>query len=300
MITPKFLRPGDKIGLVAPSRSIASTELEKAISIFESYKLKAIPGTNLYKKQNQFAGSDLERAADIQEFLDNPEIRAIICVRGGYGSVRTLQHLNFERFVKNPKWIVGYSDITVFHSFVSNNLKVETLHAPMPFNFSKEDADADSVQKTFDFLFGNIPEYLFESNTLNRDGNASGQLTGGNLSVLYSLRGTPADIDTKNKILFIEDLDEYLYHVDRMMINFKYGNKLNGLKGVIVGEMSDMKDNTVPFGKTAYEIIADVLSGIDVPVCFGFPAGHGTKNWPLIMGHEVILEVGKSCSLKFK
>ncbi len=299
MITPKFLKPGDKIGLVAPSRSISSEELEKAVSIFKLHKLQVINGANLYKKQNQFAGSDHERAADLQKFLDDPAIKAIICVRGGYGSIRTLQYLNFEKFCRNPKWIAGYSDITVFHSFINTNLGIETLHSPMIFNFGKSDTDIDSINKTFDFLFGNISGYNFESHNLNVKGLAKGRLTGGNLSVLYSLRGTPADIDTKDRILFVEDLDEYLYHIDRMMMNLKYGNKLMELKGVIVGEMSEMKDNTIPFGKNAYEIIADVLSEMDIPVCFGFPAGHGKKNWPLILGREVILEVGKSCSLRF-
>jgi muramoyltetrapeptide carboxypeptidase len=299
MTTPAYLKPGDKIGLVAPSRKIDIGEPDKAIAVIESFKFRTIPGLNLNKTQNQFAGSDQERAADIQKFLDDPEIKAIICARGGYGAIRTLDHLNFTAFAKNPKWIVGYSDITVFHSYINAKLNVETLHALMPFNFVKDDADSESMQKTFEILSGNIPEYRFESNVLNRNGIASGELTGGNLSVLYSLRGTPADIDLKNKILFIEDLDEYLYHIDRMMMNFKYGNKLSGLKGVIVGDMSDMKDNAVPFGKTAYEIITDVLSGLNIPVCFGFPAGHGNKNLPLILGREVRLEAGKSCSLIF-
>jgi muramoyltetrapeptide carboxypeptidase len=294
MITPEFLKQGDIIGLVAPSRSVDPKEIEKAIQIFESCKIKVVLGSNIFKKQNQFAGTDQERAASLQEFLDNPEIKAIICARGGYGSVRTLQHLNFDKFVKNPKWIAGYSDITVFHSYI-NNLGIETLHSPMPFNFFKEDADAESITLFIDLLFGKIPEYKFESHKLNCEGVAKGILTGGNLSVLYSLRGTPADIDTKDKILFIEDLDEYLYHIDRMMMNLKYGHKLDGLKGVLVGEFSDTKDNTVPFGKNAYEIIADM----NIPICFGFPAGHGKKNWPLILGHEVILEVGKRCGLKF-
>jgi muramoyltetrapeptide carboxypeptidase len=173
------------------------------------------------------------------------------------------------------------------------------MHSPMPFNFVKEDADDESIALFIDLLFGKVPEYHFESHNLNCDGTAKSILTGGNLSVLYSLRGTPADIDTKNKILFIEDLDEYLYHIDRMMMNLKYGNKLSGLKGVLVGEFSDMKDNAVPFGKNAYEIIADIFSKMKIPICFGFNAGHGKKNWPLIMGRKVVLEVGKSCNLKF-
>jgi muramoyltetrapeptide carboxypeptidase len=299
MITPKYLKPGDKIGLIAPSRSIETNEIDKAIHIFESYKIRVVLGPNIYKKQNQFAGSDQDRAADLQKFLDNPEIKAVLCVRGGYGSVRTLEYLNFDKFIKNPKWIAGYSDITVFHSFINTNLGVETIHSPMPFNFIRENADQESVSYFIDLLFGKVPDYHIESHKLNCDGEAKGVLTGGNLSVLYSLRGTPADIDTKNKILFIEDIDEYLYHIDRMMMNFKYGNKFTGLKGVLVGEFTEMKDNAVPFGKNAYEIISEFFSEMKIPVCFGFPAGHGKKNWPLIMGREITLEVGKSCSLRF-
>jgi muramoyltetrapeptide carboxypeptidase len=299
MISPKYLVPGDKVGLAAPSRSIVPEEIEKAIVVLKERNLIAVPGKNLFKKYNQFAGTDAERSEDLQYFLDNPEIKAIMCVRGGYGSIRTIQNLSFKKFVRDPKWFVGYSDITVFHSYINTQLKIETLHAPMVFNFGKDDKDPGSVEKTFACLFGEIPEYHFETNLLNKNGAAEGIVTGGNLSVLYSLRGTPADIDTKNKILFIEDLDEYLYHIDRMMLNSKHGNKLNNLRAVLVGAMSDMKDNQVPFGKTVYEIISEVVSDKNIPVCFGFPAGHEFKNWPLIMGRKASLEIGKSCSLKF-
>lgn len=299
MITPKYLKPGDKIGFVAPSRSITPEELEKAIEVTESRKLQVLLGKNIYKKRNQFSGTDQERALDMQKFMDDPEIRAIICVRGGYGAIRTMQFLNFKKFVKDPKWIIGYSDITIFHSYVNTNLGIETLHGPMPYSYGKEEKDQESVQKLFDILFGKRLKYNFEAHSLNFKGKAKGMLTGGNLSVLYSLRGTPADVNSEEKILFIEDLDEYLYHIDRMMKNFKYGNKLQKLKGVIIGDMMDMKDNATSFGKSAYEIIADVLSEFKIPVCFGFPAGHGYRNWPLIMGREVIMDVGLNCSLKF-
>jgi len=299
MIIPEFLKPGDKVGFVAPARSTNPEEIEKAVKIFESHNFQVIFGSNIFKKYHQYSGTDMERAADIQLFIDDPEIKAIFCVRGGYGSIRTLQLLNFRNFVKNPKWFVGYSDFTVFHSYINTKLNIETLHAPMPFNFGKEEFDDESITKTFEILSGKIPEYLFEPNILNCEGRAKGLLVGGNLSVLYSLRGTPADFDSNGKILFLEDLDEYLYHIDRMMTNFKYGNKLLGLRAVIVGEMKDMKDNNIPFGKTAYEIISEILTECNIPVCFGFPAGHGAVNNPLILGHEVILNIGKKCYLKF-
>jgi muramoyltetrapeptide carboxypeptidase len=299
MIIPKYLSEGDSIGFVAPARSVHEMEVETAVKSFEKKGLKVILGRNLFNKQFQFSGSDIERSNDMQDFLDNPEIKAIICVRGGYGSIRTIQNLNFDKFVKNPKWIVGYSDITVFHSYINSVLKIETLHAPMPFNFGKENFDVFSIEKIFEILFGNTIEYTFNSNLLNCQGKAKGKLVGGNLSVLYSLRGTKFDIHTQNKILFIEDIDEYLYHIDRMMMNLKLGGKLDGLRGVIIGEMTDMKDNSIPFGKNVNEIILEFLKDANIPVCFGFPAGHGIQNFPLILGREVVLNLGNTCKLSF-
>ena len=300
MTIPAYLKPGDSIGFIAPARSVSTYEVAKAIDVFESHGLKVVTGNNLFRKNNQFSGTDDERSADLQAFLDNPQIKAIVSVRGGYGSVRTLQGLNFDKFKLQPKWIIGYSDITVFHSYINNQLQIESLHAPMPFNYGKDNADWDSIETSFNILFGNIPEYSFVSNSLNRQGRAEGTLIGGNLSVLYSLRGTPAEFNHQGTILFIEDIDEYLYHIDRMMMNLSYGSKLNGLKAVIVGDMTDMKDNTIPFGKNAYEIISSILSPLNIPVCFGFPAGHGLINKPLIMGRNVILDVGATCNLKFQ
>jgi muramoyltetrapeptide carboxypeptidase len=299
MATPPYLNPGDSVGFIAPARSVSIDEVKKAIEVFESRGLSVVTGKNLFGKVNQFSGTDQERASDVQSFLDNPEIKAIVSVRGGYGSVRTIQQLNFNKFKLKPKWVIGYSDVTVFHSYINNNLGIETLHAPMPFNYGKNDADWDSINTTFDILFGRIPEYAFAANALNMQGRAEGTLIGGNLSVLYSLRDTPADFDSEGKILFIEDIDEYLYHIDRMMMNLYYGAKLKGLKAVIVGDMTDMKDNNIPFGGNANEIIASVLKPLGIPVCFGFPAGHGQINKPLLMGRKVLLDINSSCTLKF-
>jgi muramoyltetrapeptide carboxypeptidase len=299
MITPEYLKPGDKVGFVAPARKCEPEELKKAVSIIEQWGLSVVFGKNLFCSQNQFAGTDEERAADFQQMLDDESVKAIICIRGGYGSVRTLQGLDFSKFIKNPKWIVGYSDVTVFHSYVNQNLGIETLHSAMPFNFQTDEYDKESVSLMKDFLFGNIHDYKFEGHELNKKGNATGTLIGGNLSVIYSLRGTPAEINTEGKILFIEDIGEYLYHIDRMMMNLKYGGKLNGLKGLIVGDMTEMTDNKVPFGKTPNEIIADVMCDINIPVCYGFKAGHGDKNLPLLLGREITLDVAETCQLNF-
>jgi len=221
--------------------------------------------------------------------LDDTEIKAIFCARGGYGSVRIIDLLNFESFKKHPKWFVGYSDVTVFHSHINKNLDVQTLHASMPINFPENTALA--LNGLFEVLKGESPVYITEINPMNKKGITEGILTGGNLSVLYSLMGSGSFPDMENKILFIEDLDEYLYHIDRMMMGLKRAGMLDKLNGLIIGGMTDMNDNEVPFGKTAYETIKEAVAAYDYPVCFGFPAGHFNNNRPLIMGAKVKLDV---------
>ncbi len=295
-LRPAYLKQGDTIGIVAPARKVSAEELAPAINILESWGLKIKTGKNIFSVQDQFAGSDAQRTADYQDMLDDTEVKAIISARGGYGSVRIIDALNFSSFKKNPKWIIGYSDVTVIHSHVHTHIGIETLHATMPISFNK-DAESPSLLKKA--LFGEELSYSILSTPLNRKGESKGVLVGGNLSLLYALAATPSDIDTKGKILFLEDLDEYLYHIDRMMMQLKRSGKLSGLKGLIIGNFSDMKDNTIPFGKTAEEIILDAVKEYDYPVCFGFPAGHGIKNNPLYLGREVELSVKEKTSLKF-
>jgi muramoyltetrapeptide carboxypeptidase len=299
MITPPFLKPGDKIAITAPSRYITPEELRSAIKIFNDWGFEVVTGKYIYNRSDQFGGTDNERSQDFQEKLDDPSVKAVIAARGGYGAIRTLTNLNFDQFVLHPKWIIGYSDITFFHSHINQNLKIKTLHASMPINFSNYSPDDNSLIKIKKVLIGNQIEYSWDSNPLNRQGEATAELTGGNLSVLYSLRGTPYDLITKNKILFIEDVDEYLYHIDRMMMNFKLGNKLNELSALVVGGMTDMKDNKVPFGKSAVEIINDTVRNYNYPVCFDLPAGHIKNNFPLILGNKYKLTIkDKTCVLK--
>ncbi|NTW33931.1 MAG: LD-carboxypeptidase, partial [Bacteroidetes bacterium] len=198
------------------------------------------------------------------------------------------------------KWIAGYSDATVLHSHINTNFGIETLHATMPLNFPPDGANNNALITLKNILFGEKPDYTVEAHPLNRSGLAEGILTGGNLSILYALSGTPSDIDTKGKILFIEDLDEYLYHIDRMMMQLKRSGKLESLAGLVVGGMTEMKDNTVPFGKTAYKIIAEAVKEYNYPVCYGFPAGHIEDNRALIMGRKVKLNITrKSVRLEF-
>lgn len=291
MLTPPFLKPGDKIGIIAPARKISADLLYPGIKLFESWKLKPVLGKNIYADYNQFAGADELRKADLEAMLNNPEIRAIFCARGGYGTARILDKLLVEGFRKNPKWIIGYSDITALHSFTRNMLSCETIHATMPINYSTNDCNNPSWEELKKLLFGEIPSFHIEHTDLNQQGKATGFVTGGNLSVLYSLAGTPFDVNPDDAILFIEDLDEYLYHIDRMMMNLKLSGKLGKIKGLIVGGMSDMKDNTIPFGKTAYEIVHEHISPYSIPVAFHFPAGHTQPNLPFILGRKAELHV---------
>jgi len=295
-IRPSFLKQGDYVGIVAPARKISEEELLPAIRLLQSWGLNVKLGKHIYSTDYQFAGNDETRRHDFQAMLDNAEIKAIFSARGGYGAVRIIDKLDFSLFKRHPKWIVGYSDVTVFHSHIHKHTGVETLHCTMPINFEK---DTESLQLLKKALFGEPLSYNYDNLLLNRAGEAEGVLVGGNLSLLYALAATPSDIDTDGKILFLEDLDEYLYHIDRMMMQLKRSGKLAKLKGLVIGSFSEMKDNTVPFGKTAEEIIADAVKEYNYPVCFGFPAGHGQKNYPLFLGRTAKLTVGKKVELSF-
>jgi muramoyltetrapeptide carboxypeptidase len=295
MLQPPFLKKGDTIGLVAPARKIAPEEIAFAVDTFKQWGLQVKESKHLFGACNQFSGTDEKRAADMQEMLDDASVSAIISVRGGYGCMRIIDRLDFSRFVHHPKWIIGYSDVTVFHSHL-HNLGVQTLHATMPFNFAQ---DVESVTQLRRALFGEAIHYSWPANALNRPGTANGQFIGGNLSLLYALCGSQSDIDTRGKILFLEDLDEYLYHIDRMLLNLRRSGKLQHLSALIIGGMTSMKDNTIPFGKTAEEIILDAVKDYDYPVCFDFPAGHVVRNLPLILGKDVKVEVSSACLLRF-
>jgi len=289
MKTPSYLKKGDKIGIAAPARKISLEELQPAIDRFISWGLEPIFASNLFCSDNQYAGTDEERLIGFQELLDNNDINAIICARGGYGTMRIIDKLDFSQFIKHPKWIAGYSDVTVLHSHINANFGTETLHGTMPINFFTNTPEAlESLRKA---LFGEKLSYVAEKHSLNRTGTTEGIITGGNLSILYALSGSDSDTATNGKILFIEDLEEYLYHIDRMMVQLKRSGKLQNLAGLIVGGMNNMNDNAVPFGKEAYESIAEHVANYDYPVCFGFPAGHIDDNRTLIMGGKVELAV---------
>lgn len=295
MQQPPFLKKGDKIGIIAPARKISKEEIQSAIDIFNAWGLEVVLSKNLFNADNQFSGTENERAEALQIMLNDDSISAIISARGGYGTIRIIDKIDFKNFKKHPKWIIGYSDITVLHSHI-NNFGIETLHATMPINFTKNEEATETLRKA---LFGEQLNYQFESHPLNRKGEAEAELIGGNLSLIYALTGSVSDIYTKGKILFIEDLDEYLYHIDRMMLNLKRSGKLDHLAGLIIGGMTDMKDNTIPFGKTAEEIIIDAVKEYDYPVCFNFPGGHVEKNLALYFGRKVKLNVADTVQLIF-
>ena len=291
MITPNKLEKGDKIGIIAPARKIKMSEIEASIKVFQKWGLRVELSENLFEEYFQYAGTEKQRVRDIQLMLDNPEIKAIVCARGGYGTVKILSDLNFENFITHPKWIIGYSDITALHSYLNKIVKSKTIHGTMPINFPKDCFENEAIISLKGLLFGDSFDYKLKDHSYNRMGEVEGELVGGNLSVLYSLSGTNYDLDTRGKILVIEDLDEYLYHIDRMMMNLKYAGKLKNLKGLIVGGMTEMNDNIVPYGRTAYEIIADAIKEYTYPVCFNFPVGHIENNMALILGAKINLKV---------
>ena len=299
MTTPPYLSHGDRVAIAAPARKIADDELRPAIQLLTNWGLDVVLPEHLYDAENQFAGDDRTRAATMQQLLDDPDVRAIFCARGGYGTVRIIDRLDFSAFAQHPKWIVGYSDITVLHSHINRHWGIETLHATMPIDIPGPES-YPSTESLHRCLWGEETAYRWEAHPLNRKGEAEAAVVGGNLSILYSLCGSASDIDTEGKILFIEDLDEYLYHIDRMMMNLKRSGHLAGLAGLAVGRFCKMHDNTVPFGRTAEQIIYDAVAEYDYPVCFGLAAGHiGTDNLALPLGRRARLHVGDWTELRF-
>lgn len=292
-----YLQQNDKVAIVAPSRKVSLTEIAAAIDEIKSWGLVPVFSKNLFAEKDQFAGDDTTRAKDFQWAMDNEEIKAIFCARGGYGAVRIVDKLDFSKFIYYPKPIIGFSDTTVLHCKLQS-LGIESIHAPLLTTLTSTKREhIDSLKTT---LMGQANNTLFVTeddeiiSKKNRNGNGYGVLVGGNLSLLYSILGSDIDINTDGKVLFIEDLDEYLYHIDRMIVALKRAGKFDNLKGLIVGSFSDMHDNEIPFGKNAYEIIFDNVAEYSFPIIFNFPAGHGHENLPLIMGRTVEMNVSDS------
>lgn len=289
MKVPASLKKGDIVIIAATARKTSREAIDPAVKILREWGLKVLFAPNLFKDKHQFAGSDEERIKGLQWALDHKEAKAIILACGGYGTIRIIDQIKFGKFLKSPKWIAGYSDATILQNHLLN-LGVASIHSTMAFQFMKNEEATESLRKV---LFGEKTDYKTEPDILNRFGNAKAEVIGGNLSLLYALSGSTSSVSTRGKILFIEDLDEYLYHIDRMMMQLKRSGQLKYLKGLIVGGMSDMKDNTVPFGKTAEQIIFDAVKEYKYPVCFGFPAGHISRNLAIYLGKKAELKVNK-------
>lgn len=279
------MKPGDTVALISTARKINQADIEFGIETLKNWGLNVTVGQTIGSEHNQFAGSDEQRLEDLQQQLDDPNVKAIICARGGYGTLRIVDNIDFRKFIKRPKWICGFSDITTLHNHLLQVYNVASLHCAMPLTFEKN--TKESLEAMRNALFGKRLNYSFSSHPLNRPGLMRGIVCGGNLSLLYALSNSVSDIDTADKILFIEDIDEYLYHIDRMMWQMKRAGKLENLAGLVVGHFTDMKDNEIAYGKTAYEIIAEAVSEYDFPVYFGFPAGHENDNRPIVIGSEV-------------
>lgn len=289
MSTPRYLKKGDKIAVLCPA-SYISVDLTSAYAVLESWGLEVVIYDSVAAQENQFAGNDTLRAQDLQKALDDPQIKAIIAGRGGYGCVRIIDRINFEEFIKNPKWIVGFSDLTVLHSHIQNQFQIPTIHGQMVKSFL--DGTTDSLETLRKALFGENNDLNYTSNDFpNRDGQATGILTGGNLAILQSILSSESDVDYSNKILFIEDVGESHYNIDRMLWTLKRANKLSQLRGLIVGGFTDLKDSDPAFGQRFEEIIMDKVIEYNYPVAYGFPSGHIDNNLALVLGKEVTLKV---------
>lgn len=297
MLIPPSLKPGDKVAIVCTARKFEPEQCLPAIELMNSIGLEVVLGNTIGKDNFQLGGTDEERADDLQQMINRNDIKAIWIARGGYGTVRIIDKIDFTPLRNQPKWLIGFSDITVLHSHL-HHLGLGSLHAIMPFSVPNATDEAKTSLKKA--LFGEELIYQANAHSANIQGQVTGQLIGGNLSILYSLLGSASSVDTNGKILFIEDLDEYLYHIDRMMQNLRRNGYFEQLNGLIVGGMTDMHDNQIPFGYDAVQIISEIVKPYNIPVCFDFPAGHVPNNLALPFGREVSLNVGlNEVTLKF-
>lgn len=296
MITlPPFLQPGDTIALTCPAGYMPLEKADTCIRTLEEWGYKVKVGRLLGSSSSTyFSGTDEERRAEWQGFMDDRQVKAILCARGGYGCSRIIDQLDFRKFSKHPKWIIGYSDVTVFHCHLYANYGIASLHSPMASAFADGGADSPEVLSLRQALRGEKLKYPLEPHAFNRKGTAVGELVGGNLSLIAHLCGSASEIKTKGRILFLEDVGEYSYNIDRMLHQLKRAGKLDKLAGLIVGGFTDMKDTERPFGQTVEEIIRDVVAEYDYPVCFGFPVSHSAANVALKVGVGYKLSVGKT------
>jgi muramoyltetrapeptide carboxypeptidase len=291
---PPYLEPGNTIALVCPSGYMAIEKAQTCIDVLQQWGYKVKVGTTVGSQSaTYFSGTDEERLANFQQILDDDEVHAVLCARGGYGLSRIIDHISFRKFKKHPKWVIGFSDITVLHSHIYSNYGIATLHSPMAAAFNDGGFNNEFVLSLKNALEGKRIKYECAAHEFNKKGEAVGELVGGNLALLAHLVGTQSDIKTKGRILFLEDVGEYLYNIDRMMRQLQRSGKLSKLAGLIIGGFSDIKDTERPFGQNAYEIINEIVKEYDYPVCFGFPVSHEKENYALKVGEGYKLKVGK-------
>lgn len=290
---PPFLKPGDSIGICCPAGALTLEDIQPMLSQLKSWGFDILVGETVGTQFGKFSAPDEVRIRDFQALLDNPTIKAILFGRGGYGVGRIIDDVQFDKFTQEPKWLLGYSDITCIHSHVHTQLGISTIHGHMSGGYKSKEFDAASTQSIFDVLTGNSIRYKIAPHAMNRKGSARGQLVGGNLCLMSDLIGTPSDLDTRGKILFIEDIAEYKYNLDRKMWQLLRAGKLEHLAGLIVGGFTDTLDNEVPFGMTEYELVWEKVKDFTYPVCFDFPVGHQPRNVALKCGVEYELSVGE-------
>lgn len=297
-IIPPYLEKGDTIGIVAPAGFMPIEKMQTCIETLDSWGYNVRLGETTHSNsQNYFSGTDEERLNDLQQMLDDRNVKAILCARGGYGVSRIIDQINFKKFRKHPKWIIGFSDITVLHSHIFSNYKIASLHAPMAAAFNDGEFNNPYVLSLKDAIEGKPAHYECAVHSFNKNGEAKGQLVGGNLSLIAHLIGTDSDLKTKDKILFLEDVGEYLYNVDRLLLQLKRSGKFDKLAGLIIGGFTDNKDTERPFGKSVYDIIYEQVNDFDFPMCYGFPVSHEKENYALKIGSKYKLTVNNEVSV---
>ncbi len=298
LIQPPYLKAGDTVAIVAPSGILNNrqAEVQRAVKLLESWGLHALVGKHVFSKDNHFAGTDAQRCEDFQKAIDNPTVSAIWCARGGYGTVRILDKLNYTKLKKDPKWLIGYSDITALHNDFHNE-GFETIHAMMCTSLTADERGLDETIVTFKkALFGDPLSYTLKGSNYNKIGSVNAPIVGGNLTMLHTMLGSKSSLDTSGKILFIEEIGEYKYHVDRMLQSMKRAGYFDNCAGVLVGDMTKMRKNTTAWGSSVEQLILDALSDYDFPIAFNMPAGHEDDNRAMILGQNVELVVGKDQS----